>query len=153
MMEDFMDGQWHDWAGDDCPVPKGTLVQAVLRGGGGWSYETHPAEEWSWYHDGDVCDITRFRVVEANTFQQDVAAFLASCEAIERAAADKPGNSGLKHAAAYAVAVKGICRNIRPEAHLATALRDQAAYILANLSYWHGAEARKHKEELLKWVN
>lgn len=153
MMEDFMDGQWHDWAGGDCPVPKGTMVEAVLRGGGGWSHETHMAEEWSWYHDESDCDITQFRVVPATTFRRDVAAFLSSCEAIEQAAADKPGNSGLQYAAAYARGAKEICQNIRSEAHLATALRAQAAYILANLGYWHGAEARKHKEELLKWVN
>lgn len=65
-MEDFMDGQWHDWAGGDCPVPEGTMVQAVLRGCGGWSYETHLAEKWSWYHDESDCDITRFRIVGAD---------------------------------------------------------------------------------------
>lgn len=64
-MEDFMNGLWHDWAGGDCQVPKGTLVQARLRADIGWSGKTHPAEDWDWSHEGSTSDITRFRVVEA----------------------------------------------------------------------------------------
>ena len=63
-MEDFMDGQWHDWDGGDCPVPEGTMVQAFLRENGGWSGETRPAEDWSWDHLSDMADIVRFRVVK-----------------------------------------------------------------------------------------
>ena len=65
-MEDFMDGQWHDWEGGDCPVPGGTMVQAFLREDGGWSGETFPAEtwDWSWQPESAEADIVRFRVVK-----------------------------------------------------------------------------------------
>ena len=64
-MEDFMDGQWHDWEGGDCPVPKGTMVQAFLWEDCGWSGETRPAEHWNWDHLADMADIVLFRVMEA----------------------------------------------------------------------------------------
>ena len=64
-MEDFMDGQMHDWHGGDCPVPEGTMVEAFLRAEGGWNGETHLAEEWEWFHEGNASDIVQFRVVRA----------------------------------------------------------------------------------------
>ena len=86
------------------------------------------------------------------TFQQEVSAFLSTCAAVIQAAKGKPQNGGLQYAAAYAKAGEELCRDARNEAALADALHVQSAYILSNLGQWRGPEARKHKEELRKWV-
>ena len=88
----------------------------------------------------------------ATPFQQEVATFLSTCTAVIQAAKDKPQNGGLQYAAAYAKGGQKLCRDLHNEGCLADALRTQAAYILSNLGHWQGPEARKHKEELRKWV-
>lgn len=55
---DYMDGEWHDWAGGECPVPGDVMVEVEFLGEGGCTLPAH-SHGWSDY-------ITRFRVVQSS---------------------------------------------------------------------------------------
>ncbi len=56
-----MDG-WIDWAGGECPVPKGKLFEYRLRDGGTGAPLTS-STAWNWKHEGSPYDIVAYRLI------------------------------------------------------------------------------------------
>lgn len=67
-LPNYLDGEWHDWAGGAMPVPGKTLVMAELREkeASAWANKWVEAEKWGWRHDPEFAssDIIRFRCMK-----------------------------------------------------------------------------------------
>lgn len=59
---------WQSWNGGSCPVPEGTLIEYLKRGGSTLYYGqdgnyTAEPETLDWSHQGSVDDIVAFRIM------------------------------------------------------------------------------------------
>jgi len=55
---DDADG-WIEWAGGDCPVPPGTVVEVEFTTMARW---IGPAKDWCWKHEDDDMNIVAYRL-------------------------------------------------------------------------------------------
>jgi hypothetical protein len=57
------DGEWIEWAGGECPLPKGAAHEVRLRNGT-IEWDDEP-ETWRWRHRNNSTDIIAYRVVQS----------------------------------------------------------------------------------------
>lgn len=79
------EGEWIEWGGGECPVPKGTLVDVRLRDGSAelsayaWGQKDDVPREfkasyagWAfWLNEGDVSDIIAYRIIPEQPTNQN----------------------------------------------------------------------------------
>lgn len=61
----YLDGEWHNWHGGECPVPRDVMVEVEWRSN---AKTKNMAKKFRWRHSyvAPITDITRFRVVQSN---------------------------------------------------------------------------------------